>query len=109
MKAVGTESLRDHNLLVGRSRSLHRAVAEKIRAHPELLAVAKQNVERWIAEEQKHGSVALGLLEWQRLLSTLAVEEILQLLCEESEEADRLRHATPFCGILTETEREAIY
>jgi|ERR1051325_8836774 hypothetical protein len=109
MKAVGIDNLRDHSLLVVRSRALHRAVAEKIRAHPELLAVARQNVERWIAEEQKHGGVSPGLLEWQRILSTLAVEEILELLCEETDEADRLRHSTPFCGILTEPEREAIY
>ena len=71
--------------------------------------MARENVEGWIAEEQKHGGVAQGLLEWQHILSTLSVEEILELLCEETEEADRLRHATPFCGIFTEPEREAIY
>jgi len=37
------------------------------------------------------------------------VEEILELICAESEQADRLRHATPFCGILTQEERDAIY
>ena len=109
MNSRGTDRLRGHDLLVIRSRALHRAVAEKIRMHPDLLAVARQNVERWIAEEQKHGSIARGLLEWQRILSTLSVEEILDLLCRESDEADRLRHATPFCGILTEPERETIY
>src|ERR1041384_6664446 len=109
MSSVRTEGSRDHDLLVIRSRALHRAVAEKIRAHPALLAVAQQNVERWIAEEQKHGSVSRGLLEWQRILSTLSVDQILELLCAENEASDRLRHATPFCGILTEPEREAIY
>jgi hypothetical protein len=34
---------------------------------------------------------------------------VLALLVERSERATRLRHSSPFCGILTEAERRAIY
>lgn len=109
MKAVSAESFGDHDRLVARSRALHRAVAEKIRSRPELMAVARQNLDRWIAQEEQHGQVSRGLLDWKRIFETHTTEQILNLLCEQSEEADRLRHATPFAGILTEEEREAIY
>ena len=88
---------------------MHRAVAEKIQAHPDLMAVARQNLERWLAEEHQRGRVSPGLLEWKQILDTRPYREILNLLCEESDRADRLRHATPFCGVLTEQERAAIY
>ena len=109
MKAVPPQALQGHDMLVARSRALHWAVADRLRAQPELVALARQNLERWITTERQHGHVSPGLLEWKRILDTRPIEAILELLCEESEAADRLRHATPFCGILTEEERAAIY
>jgi hypothetical protein len=102
---------RGHDLLVARSRALDRAVAEKLRADHGLLNVASRNLERWIAQEATSGTgtVSPALLEWQRILAERSAAEIAALLAEESEEADRLRHATPFCGILTPQERDAIY
>lgn len=109
MNVVTRDNLRNHDLLVVRSRALHRAVADKIRADPELMVVAQENLVRWISEEQEYERVTPGMLEWKQIFDTHTVEEILDLLCEASEQADRLRHATPFCGILAEQEHAAIY
>jgi hypothetical protein len=103
------EPLRGHDLIVARSRALHRAVAEKIPADEALIEVARANVNRWIAQEEKRGRVSPALLEWKKWMEERIVEETLELICGDSEEADRLRHASPFCGILTEEERNAIY
>src|SRR5881397_2316291 len=97
-----------HNQLVLRSRTFHRAVAKKLRANPSLMDKVVDNLERWIGAERESGSVSHGLLEWKMLLETRPFEEILRLILEETEEADRLRHATPFCGVLTEEERAEI-
>jgi hypothetical protein len=97
-----------HDLLTLRSRALHRAVAEKIRARPELVQAARDNLDRWIGQQQQQGPVSKGLLRWKQILDSQPVEEVLRLLCDESPESDRLRHATPFAGILTEAERAAI-
>jgi hypothetical protein len=37
------------------------------------------------------------------------VSQITQILTEQSERATRLRQSSPFAGILTEDERQAIY
>jgi len=109
MQNVTAQFLNDHVRLVERSRALHLAIASKIRGNPGLIDIARQNLQRWLSDERAHGQVSAGLLEWQKILQRATVNEIVQLLSDSSEEADRLRHATPFCGILTEAERQSIY
>ncbi|MBI4586540.1 MAG: hypothetical protein HY717_21225 [Planctomycetes bacterium] len=98
-----------HDLIVARSRALHRAVAKKIRSNPDLMMIVCDNLNRWLDQDRSMGVVSRGLLEWKEILESHKVEEILDLICEESETADRLRHATPFCGVLTEDERNSIF
>lgn len=42
------ERLKGHDLIVARSLALHRALAEKIRARPDLIQVVRGNLKRWI-------------------------------------------------------------
>jgi hypothetical protein len=44
----------------------------------------------------------INLIEWQQIPSR-PVEEICELLCSESNEAQRLRQKSPFAGILSPT------
>jgi hypothetical protein len=46
--------------------------------------------------------------EWLDLLNTSSLEEILELLVDQGENARRLRQSTPFAGILTQEERRRI-
>src|SRR5207244_3977753 len=39
--------LRGHQRIDQRSLALHRAIAEKLRAHPELIEIACDNLDRW--------------------------------------------------------------
>ncbi len=95
----------DHTRLDERSLALHRLIARKLAANPALLDKARENLRRW---RKSSGSPSLAFAEWAQIL-TNPVDQVAQFLEERSERATRLRQSSPFCGILTETERRAIY
>jgi hypothetical protein len=95
--------MRSHEWIDERSLALHEAVAARLQAEPQLLEVARANLKRWLAA----GSAA-PLREWQRLLDTRPLPELLQLLRSRDEQAARLRQSSPFAGLLTPAERQAI-
>jgi hypothetical protein len=95
--------MRSHQWIDQRSLALHEAVAEKLIAHPELLEVARQNLRRWLASHPQP-----ALLEWQRALDSLPLAGVIELLRAPDERATRLRQSSPFAGVLTPRERQAI-
>jgi hypothetical protein len=95
--------MRSHEWIDERSLALHEAVAAKLEAQPQLLEVARANLKRWLAVRP-----APALCEWQRLLDALPFPQLLQLLRSPDDEATRLRQSSPFAGILTPAERQAI-
>ena len=107
MSAVGrrgyTVAVRSHQWIDERSLALHQAVAAKLEAHPQLLDLARQNVERW----SSHGSTA-AVRDWRAILDSSSLSDVVALLQSPSEEAARLRQSSPFAGVLTTEERRAI-
>lgn len=95
-----------HEWIDQRSLALERAVAEMIRARPELLNRARITLARWIA--QREPEVPFALLEWRNILNNSSLEEILDFITQNNEEARRLRQSSPFCGILPQAVRLAI-
>jgi hypothetical protein len=92
------------------SLSLHRAVAEKmITNEAEVLRIARQNLDRWLNGDNfiDHGRRAL--LEWRDLLDGSTTEEIRQIISADTDEGQRLRSSSPFAGVLTNEERQAIW
>jgi hypothetical protein len=85
----------------------HRAITDKLRRQPALLEVAKENLRRWIAAEPDT-TPSQARREWQRILDTETLEEIIRLMTDPTEEGHRRRQSTPFAGILTPEERRAI-
>jgi len=90
----------DHRRVEERSIALHREIARRIHANPELLLIAKRNLERWI---EMDGQIPVWC-EWQEILGRPLVE-IIDLLVSPGENARRLRQSSPFCGILSPMER----
>ncbi len=89
-----------------RSLMLHRAIARKLRTHPgEVLAVAFRNLERMA---DQHAGAGPLLEEWGRVLER-PVEEIIEVMVDPTTHARDLRQVTPFAGVLTATERAAVY
>jgi hypothetical protein len=88
---------------------MDRVIAEKIRANPKLVQIALSNIKRWLANPDYSESNRQAILEWKRIIETTTVAALVTLLESSSEEARRLRQSSPFCGILTPGERQAIF
>jgi hypothetical protein len=97
--------LRGHQRVERRSLELHRAIADKLRSHPELLEIAHDNLSRWSKTAPRSRPYWDA---WRELLSR-PLPEILELIVEESEHMTAMRQATPFAGVLDLRERWAIY
>ena len=98
--AVG---VRSHRWIDQRSLALLEAVAAKLKAHPQLPDVARQDLERWLQQNP-----ATALRDWRRILDSTPLADVVALLRSSSEEATRLRQSSPFAGLLTTEERRAI-
>lgn len=95
--------MRSHEWIDQRSLALHEAVAAKLEARPELLDVARANLQRWLA-----ASPVAALREWQEFLDRTSLPDLLALLRSPDEQAARLRQSSPFAGLLSPKERRAI-
>jgi hypothetical protein len=78
-------------------------VAEKLRWQPELVDFARANLVRWSQQNQSAPSLLRCYSEWQQILSR-PLDEIRNLLCSESDNAQRLRQNSPFAGVLPPAE-----
>ena len=98
-------AIQGHRRIDLRSLALHRAIAEKLRANPALLDIARENLDRW---SRASGRSQPYWDAWREILNR-SLEEVLELLVEDSETMTDLRQATPFAGVLEPAERWAIY
>jgi hypothetical protein len=97
--------LAGHERLDRRSLAMHRAIAEKLRARPELIEIAIDNLDRWSAiasRSQRYWDT------WREILGR-PLPEVLDIIQRDDERMTALRQATPFAGILDPAERWAIY
>jgi hypothetical protein len=65
---------------------------------------AMSNLDRWLTMNPD----APHYIEWRNILHRSPTREVCALLLEDSERGRHLRSTTPFVGIITEEEREAI-
>lgn len=98
-----------HDRIDRRSLELHRLVAEKIRQQPELMDFVREKLNRSLSEPRLSESCKDALREWHTLLTCRSTEEVLDIITEDSEEGQRLRHSTPFSGILSQPERMKVF
>ncbi len=97
--------LRGHERIDQRSIALHRAIAEKLRANPALLEIARENLARWAPTAGR----SLHYLDAWREVLEKPLEEMLGLIVEDTEEMRAMRQNNPFAGVLDPRERLAIY
>jgi len=97
--------LAGHQRIDQRSLALHRVIAAKLRVRPELMEIARDNLNRWT---QMGGRSQPYWDRWREILDR-PLAEVLELLEEESETMTAMRQATPFAGVLEPAERWAVY
>jgi hypothetical protein len=105
-EGVGTRRYSDHRILDARSLAMHCKIAQKITRDPNLLNIAKTNLERWSSKSKDPQPQYLR--EWEQILER-PWPEIAELITSMSEDATRLRSSSPFAGVLTAAERDQIY
>lgn len=93
----------DHSELDEVSLALAQCVAERLRAQPELVELARNNLARWSRQNASSKSLLRCYAEWSGILS-LPVEAICAQLVAETEQGQRLRQNSPFAGVLSPAE-----
>jgi hypothetical protein len=86
----------------------HEAIAQKLRAEPNLRQVAVDNIDHWMARNDYPLSVQKSLLWWRDMLTRAPLEDLIAVMLDPSETGNQRRQNTPFPGILTQDERRAI-
>lgn len=94
-----------HQLAEARSLELHRLVAERLRVDPDVLARARARVAGWLQE----GSVPRPFAEGWREVLGRSPDEVAAFLLDRGEAATRLRHSSPFAGVLDARARWAAW
>jgi hypothetical protein len=95
-----------HRLLEARSLAMHAVIAEKIERDSSLLAIPRNNLQRW--QSRWEGDAPAWFKEWREIMRR-PWREIAALITEPSETAARLRQSSPFAGVLSAAERRRIY
>ena len=82
--------------------------AARLREHPELLALGRENIESWA---KLQGRLAPAYQEWNQIIEQGGLEAVLAILEGITDHDQRLRSSTPFVGpsFVSEDERKAIY
>ena len=83
--------------------ALARRVAERLRARPELVELARTNLSRWKQRNAVSPSLLRCYSEWESIL-TRPLDQVCALLVAETEEGQRLRQNSPFAGVLSPAE-----
>ncbi len=86
--------------------AMHRAIARKIRREPMLYRRANRTLARW---ERVKRACPPPLREWKQILRDNDMNTVLRIITRADEEGNRLRSIAPFCGILTDRERNAVW
>ncbi len=89
------------------SRELAVRIAAELPGHPEWIEAAKANLRRWSWRNRGAPGLLRCYAEWEAILEK-PVADICTILTGETDEHDRLRHNSPFVGILSPKEVWAI-
>lgn len=79
------------------NRERDRRAAAAIRIRPELIRVARDNLERWLRMDGNRAHPAL--LEWRAIMDFLTPKQIADFLESDTPKANRLRQSSPFVGL----------
>ncbi|HMO27123.1 MAG TPA: hypothetical protein PKB10_12740 [Tepidisphaeraceae bacterium] len=97
--------MHDHRDIDARSLAFGQLIAERIRAEPELVEHARNNLQRWLQTCAQSSTATLK--EWISILEG-SVDDIAAVLTGTDDRAVRLRQSNPFAGVLTPSERNSI-
>ena len=77
----------------------------QIRQQPELMDLVRNRLEYALSGSRLSESSQYALRECQTIPFTHSLNEVLEILTEDSDDGQRLRQSSPFSGILSQRER----
>jgi hypothetical protein len=89
------------------SLELHHRIADRLRLDPSLIQVAQNNLEQWRSNNPSWSSL-LTIEEWQDLIDTLSLDDLIHEMLREDDEGQRIRSNSPFAGIISQKESREI-
>lgn len=92
-----------HELQDQISLEIGRRTAARLREQPQLLAVARANLANWSRRNADAPDLLRCYAEWESILAR-PLAQVCELLCAETQEAQRLRQNSPFAGVLSPAE-----
>ena len=92
MKSIKTfPPIGSHQFLDELALAYHKAIALRLLASPEeIIELARENLNRWIQVHEGTGTV-YALKEWQTLIETKTIPELVAIITEDSDEGQRLQ------------------
>ncbi len=99
------QNMKDHRHIDERSLAFGTAIAARLQSHPEILNMAKENLERWLNNCSLDLRPTFG--EWSALLNG-PLDGVIVVLTGRDERSIRLRQSNPFAGAIPPKERNAI-
>ena len=81
----------------------------QIRQQPELMDLVRNRLEYALSGSRLSESSQYALRECQTIPFTHSLNEVLEILIEDSDDGQRLRQSSPFSGILSQRERFEIF
>lgn len=91
-----------------RSRAMHRAIGEQLKADPALIGVAKNRAMEGVADHRQSGVCESPFSHWIKILG-YPIEHALEAMSFDSERMDYLRQYSPFAGMLPSQIRLEIF
>lgn len=89
-----------HDIL---SLALAQRISDGLKQHPEWIALAKANLDRWSEQNAGVPSLLARYREWRAILE-LSIEEISAALLDPTDRGQALRQNSPFVGALSPEE-----
>ncbi len=83
---------------------MHRRIAAALPTRPDWLAMARQNLARWILLHQQSPGLLRCDLEWLAILDTSTPDQIRALMPATTDGGQRLGQNSPFVGMLSPRE-----
>jgi hypothetical protein len=96
-----------HDVIDRASLEMAKRVAARLRDDPSLVNVARENLRRWKQRNADSPRLVRNYVEWERILDK-PIAEIIDILCAETDDGQRLRQNSPFGRILPYDEVWAI-
>jgi hypothetical protein len=81
------------------SLEIARRVAQGLKDHPEWIALACANLDRWSQKNSDAPALLRCYDEWRTLLGR-TIPDIIHALTAETDEGQRLRQNSPFVGVI---------